>query len=86
MLVQNYKKIASYTYHVKGVINTHNSLLDFEYFFKDTLKAYFANAIPLHKKWGFPLRISSVNVTKSACELLKKSLMENFIFVQCTLF
>ena len=31
----------------------------------------------LHKKWSFPLRISSVNVTKSA---LKKSLMENFIF------
>ena len=28
----------------------------------------------LHKKWGFPLRISSVNVTKS--------LMENFIFMQ----
>ena len=32
----------------------------------------------LHKKWSFPLRISSVNVTKS--HLLKKSLMENFIF------
>ena len=31
----------------------------------------------LHKKWSFPLRISSVNVTK---HLLKKSLMENFIF------
>ena len=28
----------------------------------------------LHKKWSFPLRISSVNVT------MKKSLMENFIF------
>ena len=27
----------------------------------------------LHKKWSFPLRISSVNVTKS--HLLKKSLM-----------
>ena len=45
----------------------------------------------LHKKWGFLLRISSVNVAKSAenCQrklriwnhLLKKSLMENFIFV-----
>ena len=32
----------------------------------------------LHKKWSFPLRISSVNVTKS--HLLKKSLMQNFIF------
>ena len=31
-----------------------------------------------HKIWRFPLRISSVNVTKS--DLLKKSLMENFIF------
>ena len=30
----------------------------------------------LHKKWSFPLTISSVNVTKSAG---KKSLMENFI-------
>ena len=36
----------------------------------------------LHKKWCFPLRIFSVNVTKSASHLLKKSLMENFIF--CT--
>ena len=42
----------------------------------------------LHKKWSFPLRISSVNVTKSAVSeeiywkshLLKKSWMENFIF------
>ena len=37
-----------------------------------------------HKRWSFPLRISSVNVTKSALRiwshLLKKSLMENFIF------
>ena len=33
----------------------------------------------LHKKWSFPLWISSVNVTKSA-HSLKKSLMENFIF------
>ena len=32
----------------------------------------------LHKKWSFLLSISSVYVTKS--HLLKKSLMENFIF------
>ena len=41
--------------------------------------------IPLHKKWSFQLKISSVNVTQSALfcvfgHLLKKSLMENFIF------
>ena len=42
----------------------------------------------LHKKWSFPLRISSVNVAKSAgncgfwSHLLKKSLMESFGF--CT--
>ena len=42
----------------------------------------------LHKKWSFPLRISSVSVTKSAVfmwiwsHLLKKSFIENFIF--CT--
>ena len=44
---------------------------------------------PLHKKWSFPLIISPVNVTKSKghggfghiwSHLLKKSLMENFIF------
>ena len=41
---------------------------------------------PLHKKWSSPLKISSVNVTKSAgnCGFghiyWKKSLMENFIF------
>ena len=34
----------------------------------------------LHKKWSFPLRISSVNVTKSQSHLLKKSVMENLIF------
>ena len=42
----------------------------------------------LLKKWSFPLKISSVNVTKSAglrirSHILKKSLMENFIFEQC---
>ena len=31
--------------------------------------------ITLHKKWSFPLQISSVNVTKSV--------MENFNFLQC---
>ena len=49
---------------------------------------------PLHKNWSFPLRIFSVNMTKSAknlwiwSHLLNKSLMENFIFcaVQKTLF
>ena len=36
----------------------------------------------MHKKWSFLLRISSVNVIKSAgnSHLLKKSLMGNFIF------
>ena len=38
----------------------------------------------LHKKWSFPLRIFSVNVTKSAvscgfCHILKKFLIQNFI-------
>ena len=32
----------------------------------------------LHRKWSFPSRISSVNMTNSA---LTKFLMENFIFV-----
>ena len=34
--------------------------------------------LPLHKKWGFPLRISSV---KFSPHLLKKFIMENFIFL-----
>ena len=39
----------------------------------------------MHERWSFPLRISSVNVTKSVVfsswsHLLKKSLMVNFIF------
>ena len=42
--------------------------------------------LTLHKKWSLPLRIFSVNVTKSAglriwSHLLKKSLIENFIFL-----
>ena len=43
--------------------------------------------LSLHKKWSFPFKISLVNVTKSAVScgfghLLKKSLMENFIFLR----
>ena len=41
--------------------------------------------VSMHEKWSFLLRISSVNVTKSALScgfdhLLRKSLIENFIF------
>ena len=40
-----------------------------------------STAIILHKKWSFQLRISSVNVIKPIwSHLLKKPLMENFIF------
>ena len=37
--------------------------------------------LTLHKTWSFPLKISSVSVTKSGfwSHLLKKSLMENFM-------
>ena len=44
------------------------------------------SACTAQKKWSFPLRISSVSVTRSAVScrfslhLLKKSLMQNFIF------
>ena len=38
------------------------------------------NETTLHKKWSFPLRISSVNKTKSSGNLVEKSLMKNFIF------
>ena len=48
--------------------------------------------ILLHKKWSFPLKISTVNATKSAgncgwiwSHLPKKSLMERFIFL-CSAF
>ena len=43
----------------------------------------FSSQYSLLKKWSFPLRISSVNVDWS--HLLKKSLMENFIFCAVTL-
>ena len=42
--------------------------------------------VTLHKNWSFPLKISSVNVTKSTgvhriwLHLLKKSFMENITF------
>ena len=53
-----------------------------------TNMSYIYSLPTLHKKWSFPLRISSVNVAKSVVScliwshLLKKSLMESFIF--CT--
>ena len=45
----------------------------------------FIITIPLHKKWSFSLSMPSVNVTKRAISngfghILKKSIMENFIF------
>ena len=49
----------------------------------------FRQVLTLYKRRSFPLRISSVNVTKSDVlwgiwsHLLKKFLMENFFFVQC---
>ena len=45
------------------------------------------NGFTVHKKWSFPWRISSVNVTKRIwSHLLKKLLMENFIFYAVLLF
>ena len=61
------------------------TLLHFWYFISSKNSKYFL-PYPLHKKWSFPLSISSANVTKSAVNcrfghiLLKKSLMENFGF------
>ena len=53
----------------------------------NTLQIWMYNSlgITLHEKWSFQLRISSVNMTKSAklriwSHLLKKSLIEKFIF------
>ena len=46
----------------------------------------FSHKLAMHKKWSFPLRISSVNVNKFSgncgiwSDLLKKWLMENSIF------
>ena len=69
------------------------NLFDKTFWFSDVLRWYIKRevAITLYKKWSFPLRISSVNVTKSAISfgflwiwwhLLKKYLLENFIFLQ----
>ena len=57
-----------------------------QYFCSFTVLFFYAKSQEtLYKKWSFPLRISSVNVTTS--HLLKKSLMKNFIFcavkIQC---
>ena len=55
--------------------------------YKNTSKKRDIARKTLHNIWGFPLRISPVNVTKSAVfwsHLLEKSLMENFIF--CAVF
>ena len=49
------------------------------------------NIIPLHKKWSFPLRISSVNLNKSAgnCKFAhiywRNPLCKTSLFVQCTI-
>ena len=59
---------------------------DFEYpeFLNLNISAMQFLQLSLHNKWGFLLRICSVNVTKSALwiwsHLLKKSLIQNFMF------
>ena len=53
----------------------------FEKFHRFPWKAFLIKWTSLHKKWSFPLRISSANVTKPQIwSHLKKSLMENLIF------
>ena len=60
-------------------------MIYYELHFKFTVVAgTFIWEASLHKKWSFPWRIFSVNVTRSAgnwSHLLKKSVMENFIFL-----
>ena len=57
----------------------------FTYLYVQLITLFTSKFTALHKKWSFPFRISSVNVTKSAVSLriwshlLKKSIMENFI-------
>ena len=57
----------------------------FTYLYAQFITLFTSKFTALHKKWSFPFRISSVNVTKSAVSLriwshlLKKSIMENFI-------
>ena len=51
------------------------------FFPRHYLVCYYYDPFSLHKKWSFPLRISSVNVTKWK---ILKSLIENFIF--CAVF
>ena len=61
-----------------------NSVKQFKWSFcKDSWRDL---TVTLHKKWSFPLRISSVNVTNPRklriwSHLLKKSVIENFIFL-----
>ena len=66
---------------------THNSTQPFIFPFTVMVNNIGENiGITLHKKWSFPLRISTVNVTNPQfpadiwSHLLKKSLKENFIF------
>ena len=46
----------------------------------------FPELIYIAQKWGFPLRISSVNVSKETADLVtftEETLMESFFFGQC---
>ena len=67
-----------YIYSVKLNAPWHNLVLAVQYYLCFMYHS-------LHKKWNFPLKIPSVNVTRSPgncgfwSQVLKKSLMENFI-------
>ena len=74
MLVQNYKKIVSYTYHVRGVINTHNSLLDFEYFLQGYTKGLFCKRHTTAQKMRF-----SIKDFFSKCDQIRMRIIEEIL-------
>ena len=78
-------QIPWFSYEIMAVNLVYENYHTFNIFFHTDMRSHCHNGSHCKKKLSFPLRISSVQLTKSAflrirSHLLKKSLMENFIF------
>ena len=74
-----------FSYEIMAVNLVYENYHTFNIFFHTDVRSHCHNGSHCKKKLSFPLGISSVQLTKSAflrirSHLLKKSLMENFIF------
>ena len=69
-----------YIYCLRGYLNQCKTTESVHSLMRNSQEEQLSKQMAPHKKWSFPLSISKLQIW---LHLLKKSLMENFIFVHC---